>query len=81
MEPVRLLAVERQLEGKEISEPRMNQVWAALQSGISEFNPPSDESVSGAYRRVSGMSLAYRVLEEATNVSQWRGMVASEGRV
>jgi CO/xanthine dehydrogenase FAD-binding subunit len=82
MEPVRLQAIERHLEGKEITEPRMHQIWAALQAGINEFNPPSDESVSGVYRRVSGMSLAYRVLEEAMNVSQWRGMVASsEGRV
>lgn len=82
MEPIRLQAIERHLEGKEITEPRMHQIWAALQAGINEFNPPSDESVSGVYRRVSGMSLAYRVLEEAMNVSQWRGMVASsEGRV
>jgi hypothetical protein len=44
---------------------------------MNDFRPPMDARVSSGYRRVSGPSLAYRVLEEATNVSLWRGMVSS----
>jgi CO/xanthine dehydrogenase FAD-binding subunit len=45
---------------------------------MAEFRPPSDSRVSSAYRRVSAMNLVYNVLEEAINVSQWRGVVSSE---
>ena len=76
MEPVRLLAVERQLEGQAVPNAA---AWApfvtpVLQAGIADFRPPPDFRASSSYRRASGMSLAYRVLEEATSVSGWRGM-------
>jgi CO/xanthine dehydrogenase FAD-binding subunit len=86
MEPVRLSAVERQLEGQPVTVGRENgsalnvQLLAqALQAGMATFQPPSDFRASGGYRRVVGMNLAFRALEEATNVSRWRNMV-SEGR-
>ena len=97
MEPVRLQAVEKQLEGQAVGaqfiaparnvgagthkgHPYMGaQLQSALQAGMADFRPPSDFRASSGYRRVSGMNLAYRVLEEATNVSRWRGMVSSEG--
>lgn len=76
MEPVRLQAVERQLEGQAV--PAAAE-WAqfittVLRSDIADFRPPSDFRASSSYRRASGMSLAYRVLEEATSLSQRRGM-------
>ncbi len=100
MEPVRLQAVEKQLEGQAVDtvgaqfiaparnvgagthkgHPYMGaQLQSALQAGMADFRPPSDFRASSGYRRVSGMNLAYRVLEEAINVSRWRGMVSSEG--
>ena len=71
MEAVRLQAVERQLEGQAVPAAA---AWAqfvapVLQAGIADFRPPSDFRASSSYRRASGMSLAYRVLEEATSVS------------
>ncbi|QBD81792.1 hypothetical protein EPA93_39795 [Ktedonosporobacter rubrisoli] len=74
MEPRRLATLERYLEGQ----PADNQhLLAALQASIAEFHPPTDFRVSGSYRRVSGINLAYHVLEEATNLAQRRGMVPS----
>jgi len=87
MEPVRIEAVENQLEGQAIaitgdSNPvlDMKQIIAAIQSGMANFSPPEDFRASGAYRRVSGMNLAFRVLEEAATISRWRNMVSSKGR-
>lgn len=85
MEPVRLTAVERQLEGKPATLEGGNvldvqRLASALQNGMAMFQPPSDFRASGGYRRVVGMNLAFRALEEATNVSRWRSMVSSEGR-
>jgi CO/xanthine dehydrogenase FAD-binding subunit len=76
MEPVRLQSVERQLQGQPAA---AQSIMPALEAGWQEFQPPSDFRASSGYRRASGMNLAYRVLEEATNVARWRGMVSSEG--
>lgn len=79
MEPVRLFAVERQFEGVPVMHPLNSQkLLSALQAGMSGFRPPSDIRTSSSYRRVSGMGLAYRALEEALNVAYWRSMVSSE---
>lgn len=79
MEPVRIQAVEQQLEGQPIpvTPDDLQRLLSALQVGMSEFHPPTAQHASSGYRRVSGMRLAYHVLEEATNVSRWRGMVSS----
>jgi CO/xanthine dehydrogenase FAD-binding subunit len=84
MEPLRLLSVERQLEGQPVNQPASNaldvqRLASVLQVGMASFQPPSDFRATSSYRRVVGMNLAFRVLEEATNVSRWRNMV-SEGR-
>jgi xanthine dehydrogenase iron-sulfur cluster and FAD-binding subunit A len=50
-----------------------------VQANWSEFQPPSDFRAGSDYRRASGLNLAYRVLEEATSVARWRGIVSSEG--
>jgi CO/xanthine dehydrogenase FAD-binding subunit len=79
MEPVRLYAVERCLEGQPIGEPlNLQALFAAVQAGIADFRPPSDTYASSGYRRVSGANLAYRALEEAINAACWRGVVSSE---
>jgi CO/xanthine dehydrogenase FAD-binding subunit len=78
MEPVRLRGVERQLEGQPVAPFQDSEhLQATLRAAMNDFRPPMDARVSSGYRRVSGPSLAYRVLEEATNVSLWRGMVSS----
>ncbi|HZR41853.1 MAG TPA: FAD binding domain-containing protein [Ktedonobacteraceae bacterium] len=80
MEPIRLQAVERLLEGQPVTNPVNSQMLqAAVRAGIAEFRPPTDPLVSGAYRRVSGVNLGYRVLEEAVNIALWRSKVSSEG--
>lgn len=87
MEPVRIQGVEKQLEGQ----PAVNlgsannlldtqRIFAAVQAGMVDFSPPADFRASSGYRRLSGMNLAFRVLEEATNISRWRNLVSSEGR-
>jgi xanthine dehydrogenase iron-sulfur cluster and FAD-binding subunit A len=81
MEPIRLQAIEKQLEGQAVAHPT---VWAQsiapiLQAGMADFRPPSDFRASSGYRQVSGRNLAYRILEEATNVCRWRGMASSQG--
>ena len=87
MEPVRVEAVEKQLEGHPVSSLGdanstldTQRIIAALQAGMANFSPPEDFRASRAYRRVSGINLAFRVLEEAANISRWRNMVSSEGR-
>ena len=71
MESVRLQAIERQLEGQAVLDAAAWTQFVApvLQAGIADFRPPSDFRASSSYRRASGMSLAYRVLEEATSLS------------
>jgi CO/xanthine dehydrogenase FAD-binding subunit len=79
MDAVRFPAVERQLEGQAVVQPLNSQrLLSMLQVGMSDFRPPSDIRASSSYRRVSGMGLAYRALEEAMNVAYWRSMVSSE---
>jgi CO/xanthine dehydrogenase FAD-binding subunit len=80
MEPVRIRSIEPLLEGQPVINPAEDpqHLISVLQTSMVEFRPPADALVSSGYRRVSGMNLAYRVLEEATNVSRWRGMVSSE---
>lgn len=87
MEPVRMETVEKQLEGQTAAIPGSannaldtQRIIEAIQAGMANFSPPGDFLASSGYRRVSGMSLAFRVLEEAVNISRWRNMVASEGR-
>lgn len=87
MEPVRMETVEKQLEGQTAAVPGSannaldtQRIIEAIQAGMANFSPPGDFLASSGYRRVSGMSLAFRVLEEAANISRWRNMVASEGR-
>src|SRR5712692_5951590 len=83
MEPVRLQTVEKELEDQPVaSSPADGQrVLAALQKGIAHFRPPSDFRASSDYRRVSGVNLAYRVLEEAMNTSNWHSVITSEGKI
>jgi CO/xanthine dehydrogenase FAD-binding subunit len=87
MEPVRMEAVEKQLEGQPAADTGSannvldaQRIIEAIQAGMASFSPPGDFHASSGYRRVSGMSLAFRVLEEAANISRWRNMVSSEGR-
>ncbi len=87
MEPVRMETVEKQLEGHPVSSLGdanstldTQRIIAALQAGMANFSPPEDFRASKGYRRVSGMNLAFRVLEEAATISRWRNMVLSEGR-
>lgn len=78
MEPVRLLAVERQLEGQAASSPNESHLLVtALRAGIAEFHPVSDFLATTGYRRVSGVNLAYHVLEDALKLAHWRSMVSS----
>ncbi len=87
MEPVRIEAVEKQLEGKAVATSGdsntaldTQQIIAAIQAGMANFSPPEDFRASSAYRRVSGMNLAFRVLEEAATISRWRDMATSKRR-
>jgi CO/xanthine dehydrogenase FAD-binding subunit len=83
MEPVRLHAVEQALQGQRatLSDApdaplNMQQLVSALQAGMADFTPPSDFRASSGYRRISGLNLALRTLEEATHISR----LSSEGR-
>jgi CO/xanthine dehydrogenase FAD-binding subunit len=87
MEPMRMQVVEKQLEGQPVANPGsannpldIQRISAALQAGTANFSPPADFRASSDFRRVSGMNLAFRVLEEATNIARWRNIVSSEGR-
>jgi CO/xanthine dehydrogenase FAD-binding subunit len=87
MDPVRIEAVEKQLEGQVVTTSgdsntvlETQQIIAAIQEGMANFSPQEDFRASSAYRKVSGMNLAFRVLEEASNISRWRSMVSSKGR-
>jgi CO/xanthine dehydrogenase FAD-binding subunit len=87
MEPLHMQAVEKQLEGQPAVNPESanslldtQRIFDAVQAGMTKFSPPADFRASSGYRRVSGMNLAFRVLEEAANISRWRNMVSSQGR-
>jgi CO/xanthine dehydrogenase FAD-binding subunit len=76
MEPIRLFAVERALEGQSIDDA--TSIMTAVQRGMAEFRPPTDVRVSGGYRRVSGAKLAQRVLEEATYLARHQGLLVAQ---
>ncbi len=83
MEPMRMPGVEKQLEGQvamnEGSTSINTQILvSALQAGMADFSPPADFRASSGYRKTSGVNLAFRALEEATNISRWRNMVSSK---
>ncbi len=63
MEPIRVLAVEHLLEGQHIDDSR--KLLNSVQTGIADFHPPTNERVSGGYRRVSSVKLAQHAIEEA----------------
>ncbi len=87
MEPLRIEAVEKQLEGQTIAPSGdanaaldTQQLISAIQTGMANYAPQDDFRASGGYRRVSGMNLAFRALEEAATISRWRNMLSSKGR-
>ena len=87
MEPLRIEAVEKQLEGQPVdlsggTNTALNtqQIISAIQAGMANFSPKEDFRASSEYRRVSGMNLAFRTLEEAATISRWRNMLSSKGR-
>jgi CO/xanthine dehydrogenase FAD-binding subunit len=84
MAPQRLASIERALEGQPVTQSGSNaldvqRLASVLQASWASFQPPSDPRASSSYRRIAGMNLAFRALEEAANVSRWRGMVSSGG--
>ena len=76
MEPMRVPAVERLLEGRPIDDTKG--LYIALQTGMAEFRPPTDARVSNGYRRVSGIKLAQRVLEEALYIARRQQAIMAE---
>jgi CO/xanthine dehydrogenase FAD-binding subunit len=85
MEAVRMHGIEKQLEGQPVTNPGdgsnaldTQRIFAAVQANIAHFSPPADFRASTGYRRVSGTNLAFRAIEEATNISRWRSVVSSE---
>jgi CO/xanthine dehydrogenase FAD-binding subunit len=81
MPAVRLLAVEKQIEGQPIvnADALVQFTAPILQAGMADFSPPSDFRASGGYRRNSGLNLAFRALEEAMTIARQRGAVSSKG--
>jgi len=85
MEPVRMHVVERQLAGQTAMNPggttlNTQLLVSALQAGMANFQPPADFRASSGYRKISGVNLAFRALEEATSIARWRNMVSSKER-
>lgn len=83
MDVQHLSALERQLEGQPVASSPASD-WRtmlsnAVRTAIAEFHPPSDFRATSSYRQVSGTSLAYRVLEEATNNALRGNTASSEG--
>lgn len=78
MEPVRLYAIEQQLEGKPAD---IGQEFIALvvQAALADVRLPSDFRASSDYRHICGTTLVNHVLEEATNGSRWRGKFSGKG--
>ncbi|GAC1397957.1 MAG: hypothetical protein NVSMB49_04680 [Ktedonobacteraceae bacterium] len=74
MEPIRMRAVEHALEGQHIDDSKS--ILAAIQTGMTEFRPPTDVRVSGGYRRISGGKLAQRVIEEASYLARYQTIMA-----
>ncbi len=87
MEPVRMEAVEKQLEGQAVdisggtnTALDTQRLISEVQAGMANFSPKEDFRASSGYRRVSGMNLAFRALEEAATISRWRNMLSTRGR-
>lgn len=72
MQPVRVRAVEKRIEGQPVVHAGELAQFIApiLQAGMADFAPPSDFRASSGYRRISGLNLALRALEEAINTSR-----------
>lgn len=81
MDVQRIFAIERHLEGHPVpmADAWSKQIRSIVQSSLADFQPPSDFRASADYRRVGGASMAYRVLEDATNNALRGGMALSEG--
>jgi len=81
MPAVRLLAVEKQIEGQPIvnADGLVQFIAPILQTGMADFSPPSDFRASSDYRRNSGLNLAFRALEEAMTIAHQHGAVSSRG--
>ena len=79
MESARMRTVEHALVGQSSENP--SSISTALQRGIADFRLPSDISVSGGYRRVSGAKLAQRVLEEATYLARQQDVLAMQSDI
>jgi CO/xanthine dehydrogenase FAD-binding subunit len=80
MAPQRLTSLEKALEGQSVAPAAQaveQQIMAALKAAMNEFRPPADSLVSSGYRRVCGMNMAYRALEEAVNGARWRMVMTS----
>jgi CO/xanthine dehydrogenase FAD-binding subunit len=87
MEPIRMEAVEKQLEGQPTdlsggtnAALDTQRIISAVQTGMANFSPQADFRASSGFRRVSGMNLAFRTLEEAATISRWRNMLSTRGR-
>lgn len=78
MEPVRLYAIEQQLEGKP-ADIGAEFITLVVQAAIADTRLPSDFRASSDYRHICGASLVNHVLEEATNGSRWRGKFSGKG--
>ncbi len=73
MEPMRVHAVERQLEGQPIENiAEEAQLLTILHHGLVEFRPPSDPQASSGYRRICSVPLAHQALTEAMKIAHWR---------
>ncbi|HLX41077.1 MAG TPA: FAD binding domain-containing protein [Ktedonobacteraceae bacterium] len=81
MDVQRIFAIERQLEGQPVPAADIfsKQIVPVVQSCMDDFRPSSDFRASADYRRVSGTSMAYHALEEATNNALRGDMASSEG--
>lgn len=81
MDVQRIFAIERQLEGQPVAtvDTWGEQIGPIVQSGVADFHPPSDFRASKLYRQISGTSMAYRALEQATYNAMRGGMASSEG--
>ncbi len=79
MEPMRVLAAERQLEGQTLDVlAEEAQLITFLRNGLVEFRPPADPQASSGYRRTCSVPLAYHALSEAIQVARWRGIMTNQ---
>lgn len=78
MEPVRLYAIEQQLEGKP-ADVGAEFITLVVQAALADVRLPSDFRASSDYRHICGATLVNHVLEEASNGSRWRGKFSGKG--